>query len=135
MNRIAYLANSFPEAIESYVWEEVCELRKRGRTVSVCSFRRPHHLPEHLAGAASETSYVFPLRMQLAIHACWLCISRLYLIADLLLRAVHGSEPIQLRLRTILRTWPGGILAAALHKVSMTHMPVCHGYFYSCGRI
>ena len=131
MNRIAYLANSFPEAIESYVWEEVCELRKRGRTVSVCSFRRPHHLPEHLAGAASETSYVFPLRMQLAIHACWMCISRLYLIGDLLWRAVRGSEPIQRRLRTIVHTWLGGYLAAALHKERIAHIHVHHGYFSS----
>src|SRR5205814_9488393 len=57
--------------------------------------------------------------------------SRLYLIGDLLWRAVRGSEPIQRRLRTIVHTWLGGYLAAALHKERIAHIHVHHGYFSS----
>ena len=45
MKCIAYLANSFPEAVEPYVWEEIRELRRRGQPVVACSFRRPRQVP------------------------------------------------------------------------------------------
>lgn len=131
MNKIAYLANSFPEAVEPYVWEEICELRNRGRVVSACSFRRPRHIPEHLSGSASETLYLFPLRAQLAIYACWLCISRVTLIYDLLWRAARGPEPLPRRVRTLAHTWLGAYLAAALRKEKIGHLHIHHGYFSS----
>jgi colanic acid/amylovoran biosynthesis glycosyltransferase len=131
MNKIAYLANSFPEAVEPYVWEEIRELRNRGRAVSTCSFRRPRHVPEHVAGLASETFYVFPLRARLAMYACWLCFSRFKLIVDLVWRAIRGPEPIQQRVRTLAHTWLGAYLAAALRKEKVGHLHVHHGYFSS----
>ena len=131
MNKIAYLANSFPEAVETYVWEEICELCNRRRAVSACSFRRPRHIPEHVAGLTSETFYVLPLRARFAIYACWLCISRVKLIDDLLWRAMRGPEPIQRRLRTLAHTWLGAYLAAALRKEKIGHLHVHHGYFSS----
>ncbi len=131
MKKIVYLANSFPEAIEPYVWEEICELRTRGRAVSVCSFRPPRHLPEYMSGAASETFYVFPLCARAALYACWLFISRLVLIVDLLWRAIRGPEPIRRRLRTLVHTWLGAYLAVALRKEQITHIHVHHGYFSS----
>jgi colanic acid/amylovoran biosynthesis glycosyltransferase len=131
MNKIAYLANSFPEAAEPYVWDEICELRRRGQGVVACSFRRPRHVPAHVRGGASETLYAFPLRMRLAMYACWICISRLELIGDLLWRAICGPESFARRLRTLAHTWLGAYLAAALGKEGIAHIHVHHGYFSS----
>jgi colanic acid/amylovoran biosynthesis glycosyltransferase len=131
MNTIAYLANSFPEAVEPYVWEEICELQNRGRAVVACSFRRPRQVPAQSAKMASETTYLFPLNPGLALHACWILFSRLASIPDLLWRAVRGPEPMQRRLRTIAHTWLGAYLAAALLEKQIAHIHVHHGYFSS----
>jgi colanic acid/amylovoran biosynthesis glycosyltransferase len=131
MNKIAYLANSFPEAVEPYVWEEIFELRKRGREVVPCSFRRPRHASEHVAKLAQETLYVFPMRARLTVYAFWLCISRVASVHDLLWRAIRGPEPLQRRARTLVHTWLGAYLAAALRKEKIGHLHIHHGYFSS----
>ena len=131
MTQIAYLANSFPEAAEAYVWAEIAELRRRGRTVISCSFRRPKHVPTQAEEFASETLYVFPLQMQVAIRACWMCISQAAQIADLLWRIARGPEPVRQRVRGIAHTWLGVYLAAALRKQAIHHIHVHHGYFSS----
>ncbi len=131
MNKIVYLANSFPEAAEPYVWAEIAELRRRGRTVIPCSFRRPENVPTEAEEFASETLYVFPLQMQVAIRAFWMCISHAAQIADLLWRVVRGPEPVAQRVRGLVHTWFGVYLAAALGKESIRHIHVHHGYFSS----
>ena len=40
MNTIAYIANEFPSSIESYVMDEISELRRRGLNVICCSGKR-----------------------------------------------------------------------------------------------
>jgi colanic acid/amylovoran biosynthesis glycosyltransferase len=131
MNKIAYLTNSFPEPAEAYVWDEICQLRNRGRAVMPCSFRRPAQGSLKPDRPASETFYVFPLQAQLALGACWMCISRLNLILDLLGRIIRGPEPVPRRLRTLFHTWLGAYLAAALCKKQIGHIHVHHGYFSS----
>ena len=131
MSRIAYLANSFPEAVEPYVWEEIRALRGRGHTVVACSFRRPRRIPAQVAEIESETRYVFPLNARLALKACWILFSRSVIIADLLWRAVRGPEPILRRTRTIAHTWLGAYLAAVLRKKEVAHIHIHHGYFSS----
>ena len=42
---ILYLTNSFPEAVESYVWEEIVELHSHGATVISCRFAARHIHP------------------------------------------------------------------------------------------
>jgi colanic acid/amylovoran biosynthesis glycosyltransferase len=131
MNRIAYLANSFPEAVEPYVWEEIRELRSRGKAVVACSFRLPRQVAAQAAGIASETTYLFPLNPRFALHASWIFFSRFFLIVDFLWRAVSGPESIQRRARTIAHTWLGAYLAAALRKKQIAHIHIHHGYFSS----
>lgn len=131
MNRIAYLANCFPVAVEPYVWEEIRELRSRGKTVVACSFRHPRHVPAQAAGMALEATYIFPLHPRLVLRACWIFFSQLSLIADFLWRAVHGPEPLQRRMRTIGHTWLGAYLAAVLRKKQIAHIHIHHGYFSS----
>jgi colanic acid/amylovoran biosynthesis glycosyltransferase len=131
MNQIAYLSNSFPEAVEAYVSEEIYELRRRGQSVLICSFRRPHQVPQAASELASETMYLFPLGLRLALHACWIFFSRIILLAGLLWRVIRGPEPIQRQLRAIAHTWLGAYLAAALRKKQITHIHIHHGYFSS----
>jgi colanic acid/amylovoran biosynthesis glycosyltransferase len=131
MKKIAYLANSFPEAVEAYVWEEIRELRSRGKSVVACSVRRPRKVAAQAAGMASETTYLFPLEPRLALHACYMFISQLPLIMDFLWRAIHGPEPIQRKMRAIAHTWLGAYLAAALRNKQITHIHIHHGYFAS----
>jgi len=133
MNKIAYLANSFPEAVEPYVWEEIRELRRRGKAVVACSFRHPGHGTQ-AAEMASETTYLFPLNSRFALHACWIFFSQLTLLVDLLWRAVHGPEPIQRKVRTLVHTWLGAYLAAALRNKQIAHIHIHHGYFSFVGR-
>lgn len=131
MKRVAYLANSFPEPAEAYVWDEICQLRKRGRMVIPSSFRRPAQGSRKAERPASDTFYVFPLQAQLALRACWMCISRLNLILDLLWRIIRGRETVPRRLRTLLHTWLGAYLATALRQKQIGHIHVHHGYFSS----
>ena len=131
MSKILYLANSFPEASEPYVWAEIAELRRRGRTVVPCSFRRPKHVPTEAEELASETLYVFPLRMQVVLRTCWTCISQVAEIADLLWRVIRGPEPVRQRVRGLVHMWLGVYLAAALGNEPINHIHVHHGYFSS----
>ncbi|MGH9514932.1 MAG: glycosyltransferase family 4 protein [Terriglobales bacterium] len=131
MNNIAYLANSFPEAVEPYVWEEIRELRIRGTAVVACSFRRPRQVPADAAEIALETAYLFPINPWIALYACWIFFFRLVFIAEPLWRAVRGPESMQQRLRTIAHTWLGAYLAAVLWKKQIAHIHIHHGYFSS----
>jgi glycosyltransferase involved in cell wall biosynthesis len=125
---IAYLANRFPETLESYVGAEISELRKHGCEVVPCSVQRPSAWSPH-GKSASDTRYIFPLRWWPAVKATGLCIQKFGLIGDLIWRAVRGPEPIFRRCRTLLHTWLGAYLATLLKKEKIEHIHVHHGYF------
>ena len=40
MTTVAYIANEFPSPIESYVMDEIAELRRRGVKIICCSGKR-----------------------------------------------------------------------------------------------
>src|SRR5258708_38484372 len=126
---IAYLSNRFPEPIESYVAEEISEIRKYGCQVLPCSVRRPPALPAVQANPATDTRYVFPLRLWTSVGASWLCIRKCGLIFDLMWRALRGPEPIGRRCRTVAHTWLGAYLAVLLKRDRIKHLHVHHGYF------
>jgi colanic acid/amylovoran biosynthesis glycosyltransferase len=126
---IAYLSNRFPEPLESYVGEEIHELRKQGCQVLPCSVQRPSMLSLLQAKPAIETLYVFPLRLWPSLSASWLGIRKFGLIADLVWRAIRGPEPIRRRCRTLVHTWLGAYLATRLQKERIPHIHIHHGYF------
>lgn len=129
MKRIAYVANSFPEAGEWYVWEEIRELRKQGCGVIPCSFRRPRAVPAGVAELFHETLYILPLQWASVLRACVLLIAKIRAIVDLLSRAMSGPEALPKRARTLAHTFLGACLAAALHEKKVDHIHVHHGYF------
>lgn len=128
---IVYLANSFPEQVEPYIWEEVQELRHRGIDVVPCSIRHPQTYPLDCPVREGEIEYAFPLHFVPLLSACWLLIFHFLRIRDLILRAVRGPERIHRRLRTIAHTFLGAYLAARFAKRNIRHIHVHHAYFGS----
>jgi glycosyltransferase involved in cell wall biosynthesis len=128
---IAYLSNRFPEPLESYVGDEISELRKRGLTVFPCSVQRPLAFSWPQAKPSAETLYVFPLSFMTCFKAVWLCIAKFSLIADLVWRALRGPESISRRCRTLAHTWLGAYLAVRMRQQRIHHIHIHHGYFAS----
>lgn len=126
---IAYLANRFPEPLESYVGEEISELRKHGCVVVPCSVYRPSAQSLRQGKPASDTRSIFPLRVRPALAATCLGLRKFGEIAGLLWRAVRGPEPFSRRCRTLAHTWLGAYLAVLLKKEQIRHIHVHHGYF------
>jgi len=127
--RIAYLCNSFPEASEAYVSDEIRELRRNSAEVLPCSARRPHDMPKAQAGVALPTVYLSPLQIEFCLHATWLCVRRFSIIGDLVVRALRGPEPLGRRIRTLAHTWLGAYLAVRLRHFNPHQIHVHHGYF------
>src|SRR5437764_5279068 len=126
---IAYLANSFPEPLEPYVWEEISELSRRQELVLQCSIRRPER-PADLE-MTGRTLYVFPTAIKVFLQACWVFAVNFSTLSNFLLRAITGREPILRRIRTIVHTWLGAYLAVLLRHRRIRHIHVHHGYFSS----
>ena len=81
---VVYLANSFPEVVEAYVWEEIQELRGRGLKVFPCAMRRSKSPPGACANWTAETLYALPLRAIPFIKANWILASSLWKSRDLI---------------------------------------------------
>ncbi|HZQ19717.1 MAG TPA: glycosyltransferase family 4 protein [Terriglobales bacterium] len=131
MSSIAYVANSFPEQGEPYVWEQIRELRSRRRRILSCSFRRPTKVHSHLAEFSRSTVYILPLDWPTSLRGLILLIANLHRTLDLLGRVIRGPEPVRKRLRTLAHTYLGAYLAARLRKENVSHIHVHHGYFAS----
>jgi colanic acid/amylovoran biosynthesis glycosyltransferase len=131
---VAYLANQFPSPVEPYVFEQIGELRRRGVRVIPCSARRlDEEAGENgLKSFASETIYLQPLRLGLLLRACWLCLRKFTVLADLILRILaQGPEPPVRRMRALLHTVLGVCYAIELEGRGVEHIHVHHGYFAS----
>jgi glycosyltransferase involved in cell wall biosynthesis len=131
MKAIAYVANSFPEPGETYVWDEIRALRSRGQTVIPCSFWRPRRLAADAQEAADQTRYVLTPAVRHAAFALFLLLTRVHHVWDLISRVIQGREPIGKKLRTLAHTLLGACLAADLRKAQIGHIHVHHGYFAS----
>lgn len=126
---VAYVANSFPEPVEPYVWEEIEELRKRGVPIVACSVRPPRRAASECRIPASEVGYVLPLRPWAALFASWLLVRHFFALRDFIWRALRGPEALPRRLRTLTHTFLGANLAAQLARKQIEHIHVHHGYF------
>jgi glycosyltransferase involved in cell wall biosynthesis len=126
---IICLSNSFPEPLEPYVWEEICELQKQGVRVLPCSIKRPNGSanPE----ASLRALYAFPLRLVPILQSAWACVRHFSKLKGFLLRAIAGQEPLQQRVRTLAHTWLGVYLAILARHYNVRHIHVHHGYFSS----
>lgn len=126
---IAYLANSFPEPLEPYVWEEIHELRRRGVQVIPCSIRRPKTPIPDCGILAAEVECAFPLQPWAVLIANWLLLRYIAAIRSLLWRVISGKESLSRRLRTLAHIWLGAYMSALLAKKGIRQIHVHHGYF------
>jgi colanic acid/amylovoran biosynthesis glycosyltransferase len=133
MRTLAYISNVFPSPVEPYVAQEIGELRRRGVAVIPCSARRrPDATNIELESWSAETVYIQPLQPGHSIRAAWLCLRKLPLLSDILVRLlVRGSECPSRRLKAILHTFLGAYLAILLKPTAVDHIQVHHGYFAS----
>lgn len=133
MPTVAYLTNQFPSAVESYVVEEIKNLRRRGVTVIPCSARHhPAGLDSELEGFAAETLYLQTLRLRLWIYAAILCFVKFPALKNFYSRALlQRNEPFERRLRALLHTWLGVYYALLIKSCGVDHIHVHHGYFAS----
>lgn len=129
--RIAYLANSFPEAVESYVWEEIAELRCQLAMVVACSVKRPATPPRDADDLMAETRYLLPLRLWDSLRATLLLVASIMKVRDLVRRVVFGPEPLAKKMRTVAHTWLGAYFAMHLRDFRPDCIHVHHGYFAS----
>ena len=128
---IVYLANSFPEPVESYIWEEIEALRKRGISVVPCSMRQVNCSSSACPISAAEVEYVFPLRLWTVLRGAWFLVRHFFPLRSFIWRALRGPEKLPRRLRTLVHTWLGACLAAGLARKDIKHIHVHHGYFAS----
>ena len=126
---IIYLSNSFPEPLEPYVWEEICELQKQGVRVLPCSIKRPKGSAN--AEASLRTLYAFPLRLGAFLQSAWACVRQFSKLKDFLRRALVGPAPLPQRVRTLVHTCLGVYLATLARNYNVRHIHVHHGYFSS----
>ena len=131
MRTIAYITNVFPSPVEPYVAQEIAELRRRGVAVIPCSARQPPDASNiEVQSSSAETNYILPLRLGHSIRAAWLCVRKLPLLSDIVVRALlRGKESPSRRLKAILHTFLGAYLAILLEPFDVDHIQVHHGYF------
>lgn len=129
MLTVAYLANTFPSAVEPYVIEEIQELRRRGVRVIAGSVRRTRMEPtvEIAPGIVLQ-----PLRLIVLLRAVTLCLRQWKAMGPLMARVlVGGREGPLLRAKALVHTWLGACYAIMLAGRGVEHIHVHHGYFGS----
>ncbi len=130
MVTVAYLANTFPVAVEPYVNDEIEELRRRGIRVIAGSVRRaPAESPAHLSG--NEILHLQPPQIWPLVRAVILAVQRRRHISCLLRRIMRGNEPAVKQLKAVIHTWLGAYYAVLLQECKVDHIHVHHGYFGS----
>jgi len=133
MTTLAYLANQFPSPVESYVMDEIHELRRRGVNVIPCSARRCcASSSREFRSVVAGTLYFRPWRARLLLRSAWLLLTKAGLLGDVLHRVCwQGPETPMRRLRALAHTYLGAYYALLLEKRGVRHIHVHHGYFSS----
>ena len=132
MRTIAYITNVFPSPVESYVMQEIAELRRRGVAVIPCSARRPKEIDRRLKSWAAGTLYIESLRPGLLIRTAWLCTQEIATLLGIIrLVLFQAGESPSRKAKAILHTLLGAYFAVLLQGAGVEHIHVHHGYF-SC---
>ena len=126
MLTVAYLANEFPSKVESYVVDEIAELRTRGIRVITGSVRTPAQ------DAGTPEIILQPVASSLFPSALWLSLKRWRQVLPLLLRVLlSGNETVWQRVKALVHTYLGLCYAVMLRNREVEHIHVHHGYFGS----
>ena len=134
MTTIAYIANEFPSPIESYVMDEIAELRRRDVKVICCSGKRvvPNGLSLAERAYWKETRFFQPLSDDELMRAAGRLVAdrrNLWQLLRPLLLDPYASP--SLRFRALGHTLMGSALAEDLAPLNVQHIHAHHGYFAS----
>jgi glycosyltransferase involved in cell wall biosynthesis len=128
---IAYLANTFPSAVEPYVLDEIRELHERGVKVVACSVWAPKDIPPPDMDKVARRIVIFrPSSLGVLPSAICLLWHRRKPVLEILRRA--ASDPEQSwarRCKLVIHTFLGACLAVQISKHRVRHIHVHHGYF------
>src|SRR6201997_1569414 len=127
---VAYIANTFPSAVEWYVQAEIQELRRRDVRVIPCSTRRsiPSALSVEERALAGQTVYLERFDIRALLRMLRNLPATLPRVADLIFRVLgEGSERPMRRLRAMLHTLAGLYFATILEGQHVEHIHVHHG--------
>ena len=134
MTTVAYIANQFPSPIESYVMDEIDELRTRGLRVLCCSGKRvrPADLGEREREFWNETRFFQPLTDTQLVQAVRRLITfpRAYSVLMKPMLQDFRASPRK-RLRSFGHTLLGAALSNELAPLGVEHIHAHHGYFAS----
>ena len=129
MLTVAYLANQFPAAVESYIGDEIRELESRGVRVIAASVRQGSGTGSN---ARNADFVLMPISISILTRALWLCVRRTLSLAPFLKRIFFcGGEAPFLRGKALIHTFMGACLAERLKRSGVKHIHVHHGYFGS----
>ena len=129
--KIAYLTNSFPSEIESYVTDEVARLRAEGVQVLTSSARRVRKPVPGLEEWQKGTLYLQAPRLRAALRALVWCCAGYSRLSPFLIRIAGGGESLLMRIKALVHTWLGVYYAVLLEDEQIDHIHVHHGFFSS----
>jgi len=126
---VAYLANSFPSAVEPYVEDEIDELCKRGIRIIPCSVWRTNLPGGQKTNKRSPVFIVATIHPWLMLNALFFCIRRFPDLEEFFHRIFRdGSESWTARIRALAHTWLGAMLALQLENQKVLQIAIHHGY-------
>ena len=134
--RIAYIANDFPNLVESYMFKEIVALRRLGVEVHCYSTKKPpaDECPAYLQGYLEETKYLRPLKPFLLCKALWLSIRFAKSLRGVYVRVLfRGTEGLVSRLKGLSHVVQGLYFSLLLRSQDLVHIHAHHGYFASFG--
>ena len=132
MKTIAYLANQYPNCIETYVSEEIEALRNRGVVVLACSVfsPQPQSSTPKLKDLEQDTLYLSRVRARNLLRALLLSLARFGVLWTFCSYALwRENEPLPRRLKALLHTLVGAYFGACLLDEQVDHIHVHHGFF------
>jgi colanic acid/amylovoran biosynthesis glycosyltransferase len=131
VKKIAYLANQYPNCIETYVSDEILALRKQGAEVVPCSvFRSQKPVVPELRLLEAETLYLSQLQIGAVFRALLLCLAQFATLWMFCKCALSDrGETLPRRAKAVLHTALGAYYAALLAPREVDHIHVHHGYF------
>ena len=132
MLTVAFLSNEFPSPIETYVIDQLEELRKRGVRVIAGGAWRARSRTAVIPPDGSPDVVPSLLQLHVVARAAWLCAAQWRQIIPLVARVVaHGKESAGQRFKALAHTFLGACYAAALEGRGVEHIHAHHGYFSS----
>lgn len=133
MTTVAYIANSFPSPIESYVMDEIRELRHRGVRVICCSAKRTsrRNLNDAECQFHDETRFIRPVPALKLAKALSRVVSELPTLQPILQAGLNESVNTKQRLRIVAHSVMGAALADELAPLKADHIHAHHGYYAS----